>query len=216
MPDYKFTKSTIISRTLFVLLLSLTVFSACKKEYTDFPYHDIEQFEVSIDEKNNIEAVVKGDSIILYWPPFVNMPDSITPKITVSERASILPASGKKVAFSDKTTYTVTAQDGNTRVYHLKRMNNQPLFNFELARTMVRGGPFLLSGSYFVADTSKTRVYLIDKTKKEIRINPISLLTIARLNAVLPAASVIDTGSYHIKMTTGSRTQIKGPFKIAR
>ncbi|WP_157262475.1 hypothetical protein [Pedobacter sp. PACM 27299] len=205
-----------MSCTIFVLALFLTIFSACKKEYTDFPYHNIEQFQVSIDEKSNIDAVIKGDSIILYWPPFINIPDSITPQITVSERASILPASGKKVAYSDKTSYRVTAQDGNTKVYHLKRLNNQPIFDFELARTMTRGGLFLLSGSYFVADTSKTKVYLIDKSKKETRINPIALLTTARLNAAVPAVSVIDTGSYHIKMITGSRTLIKGPFKIAR
>lgn len=216
MPDYKFTKSSMMSCTLFVLVLLLSIASACKKEYTDFPYHNIEQFEVSIDEKSNIDAVINGDSIVLYWPPFITMPDSITPQIKVSERATILPASGKKVAFSDKTTYTVTAEDGNSKVYHLKRLNNQPLFSFELARTMVRGGPFLLSGSYLVADTSKTKVYLVDKAKKEIRINPIALLTTARLNAVVPAASVIDTGSYQIKVITGARTQIKGPFKILR
>lgn len=216
MPDYKFTKPSVMSCTWYVLVLFLTVFSACKKEYTDFPYHNIEQFEVSIDGQNSIEGVVKDDSIIMYWPPFIDMPDSISPKITVSDRASILPASGKKVAFSDKTSYTVTAQDGNTKVYHLKRVNNQPLLEFELGRTMVRGALFLLRGSYFVADTAKTRVYLIDKDKKETRIDPVTTLTIANFNARVPAANVIDTGSYYIKMISGSRTKINGPYKIAR
>lgn len=203
-------------RTGCVVALFLIVFSACKKEYTDFPYHNIEQFEVSVDGKSSIDGVVKGDSIILYWPPFIDMPDSIAPQITISERASILPASGKKVAFSDQTRYTVTAQDGSTKIYHLKRVDNQPLLNFELGRTMVRGGLFLIRGTYFVADTAKTRVYLVDKNKKEIRINPITALTTVNLNSVVPTAAVIDTGSYHIKMITGSRMQIKGPFKIAR
>ncbi len=199
-----------------VLVLFLASLSACKKEYTDFPYHDIEHFEVSIDGKSNIDGVLKGDSIIMYWPPFMDMPDSITPRIRVSERASIVPASGQKVAFSDATRYTVTAQDGQAKTYHLKRVNNQPLLDFELARTMVRGALFLLRGNYFVADTAKTRVYLIDKDKKEIRIDPVTTLTIANFNARVPAANVIDTGSYFIKMISGSRMKINGPYKIAR
>ncbi|WP_316841926.1 hypothetical protein [Pedobacter gandavensis] len=214
MSEYKFTKSFLLSCSLLVSFLLL--FVACKKEYKAFPYHDIEQFQVNVDGQSNIDAVLKGDSIILYWPPFINMPDSISPRITLSERASILPASGQKVPFSDKTRYTVTAQDGSLKVYHLRRVNNQPLLNFESTRTLQRGGVMALSGKYFVPDTAKTRVYLLDKQNRSVRINTIVTLTASSFVARMPTAAVLDTGTYHIQMISGSRMKINGPFKILR
>ena len=42
---------------------------------------------------------------------------SITPEITISEFASIIPASESNVDLSNSVIYTVTAQDGSTQIY---------------------------------------------------------------------------------------------------
>src|SRR5690606_29640723 len=111
----------------FTLLLS-----SCKTEYPELPYNEIEKFRV-VDETSGVDisAAIQGNEIIfLYWPPLVGEPDSIRPEITVSEGATVFPASLENVPFGEEVTYTVTAENGEKRQYRLLPTTGQPPIDF--------------------------------------------------------------------------------------
>lgn len=193
-------------------------FSSCKKEHVDYPYNDIEQFTITDAAGNKLKGSISGDTIKVYWPPFQTKPDSINPQISLSERASISPASGKKVSFTEGTTYTVTAQNGVTRVFKLKPMINlpSPVFEVESPASLVIGSLLRLNGQYFIPDTVQTKLYLTGTNKKDV---PVSLKNAAQFMSIIigttiPMDGSIDTGFYSVKLVTGTNTAIKGPYHI--
>ena len=115
-----------IKTIIFFCICTALIFSSCKKEYLQSPYKDIESFVIKDALNNNISAALIGDSIIVYWPPFQNVPAKQKPEITLSANASISPVSGQEIDFKTGVTYTVTAQDGSTRKYTLKLAENIP------------------------------------------------------------------------------------------
>ncbi|GHV78682.1 hypothetical protein AGMMS49944_04730 [Spirochaetia bacterium] len=62
------------------------------------------------------QAEING-TVITVTLPHGTIADNLAPLITVSEKASVSPASGVARDFSDSVTYTVTAEDGTTKVY---------------------------------------------------------------------------------------------------
>jgi len=195
-------------------LLSLAVYS-CKKEYAEFPYNDLEKFVITDNNGAELKAAIQDDKIIIYYPPLQTIPDSIKPLITVSDRATVSPASGTKIPFQEGTTFTVTAQDGSTKKYTLQAALNQPPLAFTTGSTLL-GTWVTLSGEYFITDTSQTKVSLIGMDKKEHKI-PGSLFTTftaAQITANLPAKLGIDTGTYTVKLVSGKRTAEQGPIVI--
>src|SRR5262249_43347301 len=102
-------------------------FSACKKdkEYTKYPYNNIERFALKSYSNDTIKGVIIKDTVFVYWDASAKLPESITPSIVISERATISPASGTAVSPAASPVYTVTAEDGTIRKYQLKFLLGQ-------------------------------------------------------------------------------------------
>ena len=198
---------------LLSLLVAVFVISSCKKEYVKYPYNDIERFTVKDANGAEIKASIEGSDIIVYYPPFQVVPDFISPTIAVSDRAVVEPASGAQVAFKAGVTFKVKAQDGSVKTYTLKPAINQPSPVFEVSDSRL-GDIIGLSGEYMIPDTSRSKLYIIDKNNKEIQLPGSSFteFTASHLVANLPTS--IDTGSYRVKLKTGSLIQIKGPIHL--
>ena len=95
-------------------------FTACKKknggDEPDAPAKsavcNIESFKVGTDTWQ-----ISGTSITFQYPKGTT-PGSLTPTITVSDKASVNPASGAAQSdffTANGVTYTVTAEDGTTK-----------------------------------------------------------------------------------------------------
>jgi len=192
--------------TLLFIIICL-VFSSCKKEYTEWPYNNIEKFAVRDQTGQELKALIRNGDIIINWPPFQSIPDSVSPEIIVSGRASVFPASGTKIIFKEGLTYEVKAQDGSTKSYSLKFNISQPkptyVVNKAVDGALRLGDELVLSGEYFLPDTAQTSLYLIDKNKKETKII-LSRVLNSIIQGVVPTN--IDTGIYHIRFKTGSYT----------
>ena len=80
-------------------------------------YKEIKTFTVAI-EGTTYAATITGTDISIVLPAGVT---SITPTITISDNATISPASGATVTLTDGTaTFTVTAENGDTATYTLR------------------------------------------------------------------------------------------------
>lgn len=191
--------------------------TACKKEYVDAPYNAIERFTVKDDNSGTeYRAVIKDDTLMVYWAQFSTLPDSITPEIIVSENATVSPASGQKVSFREGLKYTVVAQNGTSKEYILKPLNNQPPPVLTIyTTTVVRGDYLVLGDEYFIPDTIQTKLYLVN-TSKEIQIPGANFLIFssAQIIASVPNDETIAAGTYHVKLVSGKHTVIKGPIEI--
>lgn len=134
MPLSIFNKQIRIIKLLAIFIFAITCWS-CKTEYPNLPYNDIESFSIQDGSGNTLSASIVDDQIILYWPPLIEQPESITPTIKVSELATVTPASGTSVQLqSDKPiTYTVRAQDGSSKNYTLTFKYNQPIVTAAMA-----------------------------------------------------------------------------------
>ena len=198
---------------LLSLLVAVFVISSCKKEYVKYPYNDIERFTIKDASGTEIKASIEGSDIIVYYPPFMAVPDFINPQITVSDGAVIEPASGAQVAFTTGVTFKVKAQDGSVKTYTLKPAINQPDPVFEVGDSRL-GDVIGLTGEYIIPDTTRTKLSIIDKNNKETLLPGSSFteFTASHLVANLPIS--IDTGAYRVKLKTGSLILIKGPIHL--
>lgn len=199
-------------KNFYILLLLPLLFFSCKKEYPDYPYAEIQQFIIKDAKGAELKAVIKDTEIMIYWPPMQDVPDSISPLTTVSERASILPESGKKVPFKDGTTYTVTAQNGTINQYKLKLALNQVKPFLVVSASALVGAYFGVGGDFFIPDAAKTKVFLIDSKGREIQLkNPLSITPI-NISFYLPE---LEEGNYKVKLISGIHTVFaKDPLTI--
>jgi hypothetical protein len=195
------------------LLLSLCFFS-CKKETKEIPYPftQIKSFTVPVAGSDSLSVAVDNSALTLYWPGTSAIPDSIAPVITVSDKATILPASGTKVALKDGLTYTVKAQDGTTVTYTLKLVNNQaqPQINDESPLEIDRYTELNVNGrlNYIIPDFNRTKGYVIDAAGKEILLPTVNL---SRNGVTLYAdatnpAETLAPGNYKLKLVSGDKS----------
>lgn len=205
-----------------VLLLSAVLISAfCKKEkeYAPYPYHAITGFTVASGEEK-LSAAITEDSVVLYWPSWESVPSSISPEISISENASIIPASGESVELKDGFAWTVKAQDGTTKKYFLKLVINQPdiwINAVSFGHTQGTEKPLEIlaySLRYIIPDPAKTRVWLVDAANKEYEF-PVSFPPTYNgypnrpvMVLAWPATNVPPIGAYRLKITSGVRTKI--------
>lgn len=111
------------------MLATTCIALSCKKteyQYEKRPYNDIRQFVVIGPNGDSTKSFISGDSITIYWSPDVALPASISPRIVIDDKATISPASGATVAFNKSTVYTVTAEDGSVKTYHLNPIVSLP------------------------------------------------------------------------------------------
>jgi len=163
----------------FWTVLLTQLFTACKKESPDFPYAEIVSFNIVDANGAPLKGVIENNEIIIYWPPEQEIPDRITPQIIVSDRASVQPASDTQVAFADGTGFTVTAQDGTTKSYTLKKIVNVPkpyvtsfggfTVNNEKQFILV-GGQLSFRGDYFNMAEGQLKVFLVKSDGQEVEI----------------------------------------------
>ena len=205
----------LIRTSIFIVICLF--FWACKKEYLPAPYTQIASFVVTDSAGNQLQASITGDSIRMYWPPFQSIPDSISPVIEVSKGATVLPASGKKVALKKGMTYTITAQDGSVRTMILVLMPNEPLPIFTVQNApnfMQMGGLLILNGQYLPLDTNRMQVYLVNKTAQVYPISfraPFHLMTVSWADT-LPQDLSIDTGYYTVRVVSAGKYIEQGPY----
>ncbi|WP_175635839.1 DUF5018 domain-containing protein [Pedobacter ghigonis] len=199
--------------TCVLLFCLLSLFTSCKKEYEEFPYTDIVSFTVKDADGNPLKAVIDGKQIILYWPSNQAIPDNIAPAITVSERATVSPASGSTVAFKETTKFVVTAQNGTTKEYLIKKIINQPLLKINISsgisvyntkNFVTRGGFINVTGDNIIASKEQTKAYLVNTStnaEKELTINTITPIA---LSAEVDAT--VSDGIYKLKIVSGVRS----------
>ncbi|QBQ40765.1 hypothetical protein E2P86_06205 [Sphingobacterium psychroaquaticum] len=207
---FQLLKSTALYLSLIATLVS------CKKEQPDLPYNDIETFTIEDANGKPLQGVIKGEDIIIYWTPLMEDPESITPTIQVSENASISPASGTAVAYSEETKYTVTAQDGSKKTYTLRPQTGQPVPYITSNATAFNFNTVLaIGGDFFIPNTDKTKVYLV-QNNKETALTDIRSLTNSSIQVFVPLTLDIDTGKYHVKVVTGKRVVTNGPYTLLK
>ncbi|MBB6273320.1 hypothetical protein HDF26_003780 [Pedobacter cryoconitis] len=213
-------QSTIKIFSSLLILSVIVLFTSCKKQYTDYSYSNLVSFSLKGNDGEILKGAITAKDITVYWPPFTQVPDSITPQITVAERASISPASGKKVAFKETTKYTVTAQDGSQTVYTLKPVINQPIpyisgfspfysHDNNGVRVFYPDTELDIQGDYFLTDSLATKVYLDIEGGNEI---PMVITAIAKTRIISEVLSEkLKKGTYFkIKIISGSRTIYSG------
>lgn len=202
--------------TLITVGLAMLFAQSCTDtEYEQLlqPYNTIESYRIAgYGEIDSVEAVISGDSILIYWDSKAELPATITPSILISSGATISPASGEEVAFSENTVYTVTAEDGTTRQYQLKPRLNQaiPVVTSASATTRwMAGTAFNINGQYFIpeGDKSVIRVYaqrVRDGFEFDMTVDTASTTT-TRIVAYLPEFTAEqDSGTHRIFVHVGN------------
>ena len=99
-------------KSLFLVLAALMLLASCKKESSE---KKILNFKFASPE---VEAVIteNAKTIVAVVPAGTDV-TALVPIITVSEKATVSPASGMPVNFTDPVVFTVTAEDGSTTTY---------------------------------------------------------------------------------------------------
>ena len=208
-------------------VLTLFLYTACEDDEGPYPFNSIEVFSIMDTEGNTIEAVIRDQMITIQWPPFQEIPETITPDIIVSERATISPASGETVAFGNETVYTVTAEDGSTQTYTLDRVINAPRPTLlyangdprvpywgELSITLEQPAvneALGVIGEHYPTDPEEFDLFLVDRdTGTEYLIPDESLsinsLTFIRVALLLGNPAGIEPGWYYPKLVTEFHT----------
>ncbi len=117
-------------RIIYFFVPALITFFSCSKtdyETSKRPYNNIVKFSVAgYGGLDSVDAVIRGDEILIYWNSDSPLPTLMKPTILVSAGAKIHPASGSEIAFTDTTVYKVTAEDGTIRTYTVKPIVRQP------------------------------------------------------------------------------------------
>jgi hypothetical protein len=205
-------------KTHFVLVALLVLLSvmSCKKVYEDafFPYHEITGFSIPAHE---LQAAVTTDSIIVYWPFNIARPAKISPSFTVSEHATVSPASGSEISFETGTRFTVTAQNGEQKSYYLKVVINQPDIiiveqTYVSYRAEFGGVVTFNTGSDLrnvTRDENLTKVYIIDAANKATELTKeFGMQGASEVMKVNIPATGVTPGAYKLKVTSNGKTAI--------
>lgn len=202
-------RSIYIYTALCAALVVMIVAGSCKKEYKDaaHPYNEIVSFRIVTGISDTLKAAITGDSVIVYWSGFKAVPDSVAPIVTVSEHATVFPASGQSVALQTGTVYTVTAQDSSKKKYklYLKVYQDEPVMSTEKAAFNIASAWTLNGFEDLIPDTGVTQLYAIDAMGRETRI-PLASMNVSTLVTEPVPVSLADTGYYKLKLVNNIYT----------
>lgn len=101
--------------SLMLVAIAAVSFTACDDEENLSSENDILTF--TFPAANPAINTTIAANAITATVPYNQDVTQLTPTITISERASVQPASGIPQNFTNPVTYTVTAEDGSTKVY---------------------------------------------------------------------------------------------------
>ena len=174
-----------------------------------------------------LEAAIKEDSLIIYWPSSIKpAPANISPTIVVSEGAIVTPASGENVPFETGTSFTVTAEDENEKTYFLKVVFYQPEPYYNSGSGAVRFfdrndihyievingiealgiyNDIRLDGDFFLTDTTKTQLVLTNLESDEQMVFPALSRTTVSI-AFFRIPENFERGYYSSVFITGEKT----------
>ncbi|WP_126972708.1 hypothetical protein [Gynurincola endophyticus] len=166
-------KDQISKNILLLIIFAASCFTACKKETEKYDNTEIILFEYTDTNGETLQAPVYGDTIYVYWPPMQDIPETITPAITLHQSANIFPASGHTLNLTDNNGYTITAENGSVKKYNVKLIINQPypfisqLQNINTAngnRFWVNNKNLTFAGDNFLFDGMETKVWAKDES----------------------------------------------------
>ncbi len=189
----------------WMLLASFLVFNACKESKMTF--HTEESSEKAIisfifsELSPEVNGTINNDekTIIAEVPSDVDI-SSLKPVLSISETASVTPASSETIDFSNAVNYTVTAEDGSTVVYKVTVTKASSLIIDPITSSTIieRGGMFIITGSNFIEGSMK--VYLFNDSKEyEMQISTVSSESITFLTI-----HEMDLGNYELKLSDGT------------
>ncbi|GEP93803.1 hypothetical protein [Chitinophaga cymbidii] len=203
---------------ILLAFAALLFFAACKKEteHAPYPYHRITSFAVQTNGADSVSGAITADTVIIYWPYHLPLPEQVRPKVTVSENATVSPASGTAVDFATGTKYTVEAQDGGLKDYFLKVIVQQPAIQLYtgFGQSVVFGSDMTYDNSttlrYVIRDNQQTHYFLVDAENNEAEL-PVTFYTAGRdsmMRVKVPEKGQIAAGPYRIKVTSGTQSVI--------
>lgn len=202
----------------FALLgMCLLTAVSCKKEteYAPYPYNEIQSLKITAGSET-ISAAVSADSIIIYWPSYLDKPEKISPAIVVSENATVTPASGTEVNFATGTKFSVKAQNGAVKDYFLKIVINQPpiqLAEVEYHTYLAeKGGSYTFTNGtylrYVIPDPAITSFYLIDSSNTEHRLEISFTEGDQDMVVTVPNDNTFKMGGHKIRIVSGTQTVV--------
>ncbi|WP_312398695.1 hypothetical protein [Sphingobacterium sp.] len=171
-------RNTLYRIPTLLLMVGITLFSACKKEYeiAPTPYTEITSFKIPYNAgKDTIVAAVDGENIYVSWPGSTEwpIPETVIPIINISKNASISPASGTEIALIDGLQYQVKAQDGTVKTYTIKLSNGSLLPSFQDEETqmtaIVGQSNFVIRMNNLALDGSDN-LYLVNDQNKSYKL----------------------------------------------
>ncbi|MCW3463114.1 hypothetical protein [Chitinophaga nivalis] len=190
-----------------LFLTAAFLLQACTKETAKLPYTQLESFTIADAAGKPLSAAITGQDIVIYWPYEQTMPATITPQLTVTDKATVAPASGVAVPFVAGTSFTVTAENGTTTQYHLKIVSSQPQPVINLpAGSFINtfpGSPGRLSAYYLLPDAVRTKLSFISTKGDKI---PLRIDSIRRDMVYYTTPATLDTGMYKLMVQSGNHT----------
>jgi len=171
-------RNTLYRIPTLLLMVGITLFSACKKEYeiAPTPYTEITSFKIPYNAgKDTIVAAVDGENIYVSWPGSTEwpIPETVVPIINISKNASISPASGTAIALIDGLQYQVKAQDGTIKTYTIKLSNGSLLPSFQDEETQITAivgqSNFVIRMNNLALDGSDS-LYLVNDQNKSYKL----------------------------------------------
>lgn len=213
--------------TLIVVLTGVGLLSCTKTEYEQLkkPYNEVERFMIAgYGDIDSIPAVIKRDSILVYWNARLTPPATIKPTIIISAGATISPASGEEVAFSGTTVYTITAENGTVKKYTLAPVFNNAIptvISMTATRTWSATTPIAITGEYFLTtgDPKNIKIYaqrVRDGFEFDLPFDTANV-TATRINAYLPEmTSVLDTGAHRVYVKVGDFSSNVAPIWLSQ
>lgn len=137
-----------IYRLLFCIIYPLITLASCS-ESDENKSTEKELLNFKIE---NVNCVIQNNVIKIHIDS--DMPTVYAPRIEVSPKAKIKPASGEQVDLKNPITYTVTAEDGSSKVYTTELIVNQKLssekeilkFTVEGYKTEIKDGKLYIYG----------------------------------------------------------------------
>ncbi|WOC39610.1 hypothetical protein [Polaribacter sp. HL-MS24] len=169
-----------MTNTKILLLLIISIFLSCSEDEKETPLpeppviksseKELISFKFTMDEQN-YEAEIRNDSILAVLPSSTDL-TKLTPEITISEKATINPASGVLQDFTNLINYNVTAEDNSKKLYKaiITKLNSENKINTFSFTNLAEGQASysLLNNNLSDIDTISYRVPYLSPIKELI------------------------------------------------
>ncbi len=200
---------------LAILVLLISVFSCSENEViSKYHFNNIQEFKVEI-EGQTIYAEIKDNNVVLNWPQSIEIPEKISPSIIASEKATVTPASGTEVNINEEVTFSITAENGVTKVYNLIINELHPNLKIEEVEEKTTANYsyiYTVYGEGFSKEPSKNKVFLVAADGKETPLKVVEVRTRNNngygdaLVVRIPKQANLKEGNYKVKVSFGNKS----------